>query len=376
MIKKAIVLLGTLSCFAYSQSEGNYTYVFSSLSNLENAETFISQKLRGYDDVRILKYRDKYRVTYGNFKSKAEANSFKQTLPNTLKKLNPFLVEIDNPTINTKSTQQTSMQTSVPSSKLSKVERTEQFTLDATKEDVDNYINQIGASSKTASVEQKSTGLKLGMNIEYSGTKTKNNLSYGSDQKINSNDLALDKTSNSYSPTVYVKNGNHKYQASFFKNSDKGTLVTNKDLRFDNYRYSAGDSLVAKSDTNWVNGGYKYLYKDLAIGADLHNYRNKSEISSVNNKTTLKNDFIFPSLSMDMKHKINDFSVLYGGDYGTLGNKLKYYKYYAGVGVNDLFFNNLDLNLGYKNRTIDIEDNKYDGKTEFSGAYVELNKEF
>ena len=69
----------------------NYTLVFTSTKSLDYAKTFIKKHFKDNEqNVYILKYKDRYRVTYGSFKNKKEFNYFKNNLPWKLKKLDKF----------------------------------------------------------------------------------------------------------------------------------------------------------------------------------------------------------------------------------------------------------------------------------------------
>ncbi|MBS9782719.1 MAG: SPOR domain-containing protein [Arcobacter sp.] len=82
------LLLGT--CVYAKQ----YTLVFSNVKNKENANHFIKKHLKYKKDVQIIKYKKRYRVTYGKFKTRKEAYLFKSNLNPKLKKIKPFLMSL------------------------------------------------------------------------------------------------------------------------------------------------------------------------------------------------------------------------------------------------------------------------------------------
>ncbi len=82
------LLLGT--CVYAKQ----YTLVFSSVKNKENANHFIKNHLKYKKNVQIIKYKERYRVTYGKFKTRKEAYLFRSNLSPKLKKIKPFLMSL------------------------------------------------------------------------------------------------------------------------------------------------------------------------------------------------------------------------------------------------------------------------------------------
>ena len=89
-----LFLIGIIHADTISQK---YTFVFSNVKNIENANHFISTYLKSdQEKVSILKHKGRYRVTYGTFKSRSDAYKFKKKLPEYLKNLKPFLIKTEN----------------------------------------------------------------------------------------------------------------------------------------------------------------------------------------------------------------------------------------------------------------------------------------
>ncbi len=99
MFKKLFLVFSLLlGSFSYAQS---YTLVFANVQNKENARHFIHKYLKNKKDVRTIRYKKRYRVIYGKFKTKQKAYSFKNTLSYELKKLNPFPVRLSTKKVKT-----------------------------------------------------------------------------------------------------------------------------------------------------------------------------------------------------------------------------------------------------------------------------------
>lgn len=381
MVKNIIsIALISSTIYANNALDNNYTFVFSNVKNIDNANYFISKYFKDKKNVSIIKYNNRYRVIYGSFKNRSEAHNFKLKLPPKLKSLKPFLIkrkiDILSENDNSKSIIEKNLK-----EKAKKIEKVKLIPFVASK---DLKSKQIKVKSKPKQKEHvkiinqkkdikvnKKTTVKFDLGLEYFPTKLKNSFS---DRNLNNrinaeSDLGLNDISHNIIPQFGITYENHNAYISYMKNTYKNSGITFKDLTFDGFTYNSGEKLSSKYDTSWLVYGYKYKYKDLKIGFDIHDYRNKLVIDGLNNTSTINRDFIFPAFSFDMKHKINQFNFLYGGSYGRKSNELDYYDYHIGIMAND-------ITIGYKNKTLDIEDNNYNGKTTYTGPFLNIKKSF
>lgn len=365
MIKRTL-LLTSLALTTYAQ-EANYTFVFSNVKNIDNANLFINKYLKNKENVKTIPYEGRYRVVYGNFKTKKEAHIFKQHLTQKLKNLKPFIITLEDNRIEKKQIPLSSVKEveKLPKKEFvvlneKKVEKVNpKATIQVKKEEVKKVENMPEIKNETI----------FGINLEYSLQKNREKFTYGSTDKIDTKDLGTNETTSAYTPTIYIKNGNHKIYASYFYENNNFNKTNSKDINFDGYVYGANSNLNIKEDTKWFTTGYRYLYKDLALGFDIHDYNSELNFSSTSNSATLRKDYTFPSLSIDLNHKLNSLLINYGASYGAKSNELDYYSYYLGLGIDDFIFNNTSFNIGYKNKTIDIKEDKYDGKRVFRFIY-------
>ena len=218
---------------------------------------------------------------------------------------------------------------------------------------------------------------KIEISLAYSPLEVENKFSHKGNNKIDlEKDLGLKGYNHTLIPQISVMFGKNTIYGSYLylKNTDNETI--SKDIVLNNYTFNNAEKLSTSYITSWLTLGYKYTYNSKKIGLDIHNYKNKLELSNTSNETSLEKDFTFPALSFEASNKINKFSLLYGGSYGFKPSELKFYNYFVSLKMNKMLFNNTDILLGYKNQTLDIDASDYDGKTHYSGVYIKINKIF
>lgn len=137
-------------------------------------------------------------------------------------------------------------------------------------------------------------------------------------------------------------------------------------------RYSnvlvVGSDLVTK--VKWFKLYYLYNYENINLGLAYNNY--KADFIVVDYNVNYKTYEEFPTLEFSGKNEENQFEVNYGASYGQ-NNYIDYvYEYYVNLGYkifrNDIF----NINAGYRNRTIDYNDRKY----QYSGPTLSLSSTF
>lgn len=137
-------------------------------------------------------------------------------------------------------------------------------------------------------------------------------------------------------------------------------------------RYSnvlvVGSDLVTK--VKWFKLYYLYNYENINLGLAYNNY--KADFIVVDYNVNYKTYEEFPTLEFSGKNEENQFEVNYGASYGQ-NNYIDYvYEYYVNLGYkifrNDIF----NINAGYRNRTIDYNERKY----QYSGPTLSLSSTF
>lgn len=134
------------------------------------------------------------------------------------------------------------------------------------------------------------------------------------------------------------------------------------------------DVLIVDSDletrVKWLKLYYLYNYQNINLGLAYNNY--KADFIIVDYNRNLKKKEEFPSLELNAKNEENQLEVNYGLSYGKSSDIDYAYEYYVNLGYkifrNDIF----NINAGYRNRTIDYDNVKY----QYSGPTLSLSSTF
>lgn len=151
-------------------------------------------------------------------------------------------------------------------------------------------------------------------------------------------------TSNSVEPSGSVSFGNHKIEANYFKSENE---------------FSSN-----KAETTWYKLAYKYNYENVNIGFGANH------VSIDRNNNDIKETF--PSLEIDFKNSSGLLDLEYGASLGKNKNIDYSYEYFINLNIKPYENSNLALVLGYKNRTIE-KDNE---KIEFTTPLIGINTVF
>ena len=153
-------------------------------------------------------------------------------------------------------------------------------------------------------------------------------------------------------PEIAIKYKEHTLKADYFAADAK-----NKD--FNN-----------KFDTTWYRLAYLYNFYNANIGIAYNDFRIKGSESGISEKDTAK----FPTLEVHFKNTENQLQVEYGGFYGKNDSDVKNaYEYYLSLGYKVFNNDNLIVNAGYKNRTIEDDEG---GKIEYKGPILGISSTF
>ncbi|WP_121626466.1 hypothetical protein [Poseidonibacter antarcticus] len=141
-------------------------------------------------------------------------------------------------------------------------------------------------------------------------------------------------------------------------------------LKVDYFNVNANFDNEAKLDSKWYRLSYLYKYDNVNIGFAYNDLREKLLYLDINKKGSAK----FPTLELHLKNTLNNLVLEYGGFYGKDYNKIKHaYEYYLNLGYKIFDNDNLIFNIGYKNRTIESDD---DLKLEFKGPTIGISTTF
>ena len=158
-------------------------------------------------------------------------------------------------------------------------------------------------------------------------------------------------------PEISVKYKEHTIKAE----------ILNSESRYSNVLV-VGSDLVTK--VKWFKLYYLYNYENINLGLAYNNY--KADFIVVDYDANYKTHEEFPTLEFNGKNEENKFEVNYGASYGQ-NDYIDYaYEYYVNLGYkifrNDIF----NINAGYRNRTIDYNDRKY----QYAGPTLSLSSTF
>ena len=158
-------------------------------------------------------------------------------------------------------------------------------------------------------------------------------------------------------PEISVKYKEHTIKAE----------ILDSESRYSNVLV-VGSDLVTK--VKWFKLYYLYNYENINLGLAYNNY--KADFIVVDYNVNYKTHEEFPTLEFSGKNEENKFEVNYGASYGQ-NNYIDYaYEYYVNLGYkifrNDIF----NINAGYRNRTIDYDNVKY----QYSGPTLSLSSTF
>ena len=371
----------------------NYTYVFSSMATLANAKSFINRHLKEHsENIYIIKHNGRYRVGYGAFANSKEAYMFKKSLPSNIKSMDKFLVRNSFDLNKDKKNVVEIIRTK------EEKELMKQILLEQKKKNVLLAKKDDKKTAKTVKpvkvIDSKKKKKKEDKNPEKKSIKeekallpreNKSKIAFGMDSKVATLDVdndfvygqggtnsSLKSKSTTFIPKVFLNYGEHTLLASYLGMKADSSSTLGSDLTFGGTTFNAGDKINSSYKTNWFTTGYRYKYKNMNLGVDIHDYANKFNI----NGSEVTRDFLFPTLAIDMKKNFKKkYNVLYGASIG-LNSEMSYYDYYLGLGIKDLILPTSNLSIGYKSQNFDINDNTYDGKTSYNSGYFNFKKEF
>ena len=122
-------------------------------------------------------------------------------------------------------------------------------------------------------------------------------------------------------------------------------------------------------DTNWYRIAYLYKFLNADIGFAFNSLTLKGAAIEDG-----KDNEKFPTLELHLKNSQNQLQVEYGGFYGkNSGNIKSAYEYYLTLGYKIFNNDNLIINAGYKNRTVEDDDGF---EIEYKGPTVGISSTF
>lgn len=150
--------------------------------------------------------------------------------------------------------------------------------------------------------------------------------------------------SNSIEPSGSVSFGDHKIEANYFK--------------------SENDFSSTNVETTWYKLAYKHKYRNANIGMGINHLSIDSTLSDEKE--------IFPSVEVDLKNTSELMDVEYGASVGKNDNIDYAYEYFINLNIKPKENSNQALVVGYKSRTIERNDEKF----EFNGPFIGINTKF
>ena len=129
-------------------------------------------------------------------------------------------------------------------------------------------------------------------------------------------------------------------------------------------------------NSKWTRISYLYKFYNANIGLAYNDFRTKGNYidNFDSNKYKEKDKESFASVEVHLKNVRDQLILEYGGFYGKNDNDVKNaYEYYINLGYKIFNNDNLILNVGYKNRTIEFDD---DLKIETKGPILGISSTF
>ncbi len=358
-----------------------WTIILSTTRNLKNAKAFANKYTDILSNIEIVKIHDnRYTVNYNRFATYSDAKKALYTLPSKIKISGPYIqmqkitnyeieeINTDNPADELNIDKEDIKPNEIVIEKLSEQSTTMEY------KDPVKSITSVNHDKTTNLLMQE---IKYQAELEYADIKINGNFKFGENgTSVDiSNDLGISNTKGTIIPKVSIKVDAHQGYMSYATNSYSSDNTLKKSITIDNYTYNQGEKINTSIDTNLWIVGYKYNYLLSNIGFNLNFYNNNMKISSSKSKTVIELDYIFPSLTFDMVHKIKQFDFTYGLSYG-LSNDVNSFSYYLGFGKELCLIENSNISLEYKSKDFDINDDNFNGKLNYDGIGLKFNKTF
>jgi hypothetical protein len=121
-----------------------------------------------------------------------------------------------------------------------------------------------------------------------------------------------------------------------------------------------GEDLAMKN--SWHKLSYLYKYQNANIGLAYNSYEMKGDFIFDNVYYYANDKQRFPSLELHLKNEEDRIQAEYGLSYGKNSDIDYAYEYYVNLGYKIFKNNDLVINAGYKNKTIEIEEARYQHK--------------
>lgn len=143
------------------------------------------------------------------------------------------------------------------------------------------------------------------------------------------------------------KNHTLKAETMSVKTYFNGVIIGNNDLSMKN---------------SWHKLNYLYKYQNANIGLAYNVYEGKGNFIFNDLSYYFKDKQTFPSLELHLENEEDKIKVEYGVSYGN-NNEIDYaYEYYLNLGYKIFNNDNLIISAGYKNKTIEIGDIRFQHK--------------
>jgi hypothetical protein len=121
-----------------------------------------------------------------------------------------------------------------------------------------------------------------------------------------------------------------------------------------------GEDLAMKN--SWHKLSYLYKYQNANVGLAYNSYEMKGDFIFDNVYYYANDKQRFPSLELHLKNEEDRIQAEYGLSYGKNSDIDYAYEYYVNLGYKIFKNNDLVINAGYKNKTIEIEEARYQHK--------------
>ena len=366
-MKKVIIFALILHSVIFANGiKQSWTIVLYNTNSISNANYFIQENIfNNNEKLFIIKVPRRYLATYGSYETRNDAIVAYRNLPTHLQKIGAYTTKTEYDLLYPQNS--TNVMPITVNKGVKKPEK--EMTIQKRAPFHPQKIKKIAKRKNTKSI---SFHYNVILGLEYAFLKQSGDFKIGTNgSKTNFKDLNVD-SSNAITPSIDIAIGAHKILFSYFTNSVKENATLADSIIADTYTYNSNQKINSSFKTNLLQMGYRYNFDSLSIGTDIYHYTNDIKLSNNENTTQIKLDYLFPTIALDMKHKINDYSINYGVSYG-LNSDIKYTNLYGSFVIP---FSFIDLSLGYELNQFKTDETLYNSDTKYQGFTLKLMKTF
>lgn len=224
--------------------------------------------------------------------------------------------------------------------------------------------------------------LELGLNsyapsgdVEYGSSDSASQVDIKDDMGLGGNQFG-------YKPALYITSKDHKMGASFETISFDDTNNLDRDILFDDKTYTAGTNAQSTLEMDEIQLMYRYLLtkrsdRRLGLGVDLNLIDLTVKMDNGSNNGSYKASVAMPALAIEYEYYINKTVGIEAKLAGfTTGDNAGYLEYYVGTKLQNLLIDGGYWRIGYAQKHINIDENRFEGNIAMKGFYLNYGLNF